>query len=93
MKHLLDFDMRHLLIGILILLPLWANAAELTDSTELEFKGFQLKVYQGKCTEGDFTVQMHSTGYQFIGPEGTGLAATPEKAAQKACGETRVKGL
>jgi hypothetical protein len=86
--------MKHLLPGIfMVLLPLWANAAELTDSTELEFRGQTLLVYQGVCSEGHFTVQRHSTGFQFIGPEGTGSAATPELAAQQACGESRVKGL
>jgi hypothetical protein len=85
--------MRHLLIGILALLPLWANAAELTDRTELEFRGQLLLVYQGECTKGTFTVQKVSRSYQFIGPEGKGLAASPEKAIQQACGETRVYGL
>lgn len=85
--------MRHLLIGILTLLPFWANAAELTDRTELEFRGQLLLVYQGECTEGTFTIQKVSRSYQFIGPMGEGLARTPKKAVQQACGEARVKGL
>jgi hypothetical protein len=86
--------MKHLLSGIfMVLLPLWASAAELTDRTELEFRGQTLMVFQGECSDGHFTVQRHSTGFQFIGPEGTGLATTPEQAAQQACGENRVKGL
>ena len=86
--------MKYIFPAILMsLLPLWAGAAELTDRTELEFRGQTLMVFQGECSEGHFTVQRHSTGFQFIGPEGTGSAATPEHAIQQACGEARVHGL
>jgi hypothetical protein len=80
--------MKRFLIGIFLTLPpLWANAAELTDMTQLEFKGHQLRVYRGHCAAGNFTVQKVSRGYQFIGPMGKGMARTPEKAVAQACGE------
>jgi len=75
------------LIGMTLLaLATGANAAELMDKTEMEFQGRELLVYQGQCVKGDFTIQKVSRGYQFIGPKGTGLASSPQKAAQQACG-------
>jgi hypothetical protein len=63
-----------------------ANAAELMDKTEIEFKGRELLVYQGSCAQDSFTIQKVSRGYQYIGPKGAGLARTPMHAAEKACG-------
>ncbi len=75
------------LIGMtLFALATGANAAELMDKTEMEFQGRELLVYQGQCVKGDFTIQKVSRGYQFIGPRGAGLATTPQKAVQQACG-------
>ncbi len=63
-----------------------AHAAEIMEKTEIEFQGRTLLVYQGHCAEEDFSIQKVSRGYQFIGPRGSGLASSPMRAAELACG-------
>jgi hypothetical protein len=79
--------MKYLLIGMtLFALTTGANAAELMDKTEMEFQGRELLVYQGHCAQDNFTIQKVSRGYQYIGPNGFGMALTPKNAAEQACG-------
>jgi len=85
--------MNQFLIGIaLTAIASGATAVEFMDKTEIEFQGRELLVYQGQCTQGDFTIQKVSQGYQFIGPKGIGLASCPQKAAQQACGIVELEG-
>jgi hypothetical protein len=82
-----------LLVFALTLMTLPVAGAQVTDRFTDDFNGIKLSVYQGECHNDDFTVQMESRSYRYIGPQGSGTARTAEEAISLACGESEVRGL